>query len=378
MSAERGGTIFFAGGGTGGHIFPAVAIAEQVLRRLPDARCVFVCSERPLDTEILRSQRVGDQAAEFVAIPAQPFGVGPRALVRFMRKWGASVRAGRGLIREGRSRGPVVLVALGGFVAAPAAQAARVERAPRLLVNLDAVPGLANRWIARFATRVVTSTPVQGRAWSVVPPIVREGALGRGSAAECRRSLGLDPFAPVLLVTGASQGASSINRFMQAFAGRADRPLSGWQVIHQTGKSDAEECRAAYASAGVPAVVRPFFDGMGTCWGAAEVAVSRAGAGSVAEVWASGVPTLFLPYPYHRDQHQRYNAAPLERAGGALIGTDQIDQARNLEMLGPVLAELLASREKRESLRAGLASLGPADGAARCAAEITGMLVSAR
>lgn len=378
MAAERGGTIFFAGGGTGGHIFPAVAIAEQVVRRLPGARCVFVCSQRPLDAEILRSQQVGGRGAEFVSIPAQPFGVWPRTLLRFVRTWGASVRAARGLVREARSRGPVMLVALGGFVAAPAAQGARVERVPRLLVNLDAVPGLANRWVARFATRVVTSTPVPGRDWSVVPPIVREAALGRGSAAECRRSLGLDPALPVLLVTGASQGASSINRFMRAFAARHDRPLRGWQVIHQTGKGDTEECAASYASAGVPALVRPFFDGMGACWGAAEMAISRAGAGSVAEVWASGVPTLFLPYPYHRDQHQRYNAAPLERAGGALIATDQIDPSRNLDVLGPMLAELLESPSRRESLRAGLASLGPADGAARCAAEITGMLSSAR
>jgi len=378
MAADRGSTIFFAGGGTGGHIFPAIAIAEQVCRALPDARCVFVCSGRPLDSEILRTQSIAGRAAEFHTIPAQPFGVGPRTLVKFLRTWGESVRASRGLIRDARANGPAVLVALGGFVAAPAAQAARVERVPRLLVNLDAVPGLANRWIARFASRVVTSTPVQDRPWTVVPPIVREGALGRGTAAECRRSLGLDPSLPVLLVTGASQGASSINGFMRAFAAGSDRPLAGWQVIHQTGRGETEECRAAYAAAGVAALVRPFFEEMGACWGAAEVAVSRAGAGSVAEVWAAGVPTLFLPYPYHRDQHQRFNAAPLEQAGGALIRTDLIDPARNLETLGPILAELLGKPERRRALRAGLASLGPADGAARCAAEITGMLASAR
>lgn len=374
MRAEGDGTIFFAGGGTGGHIFPAIAIAEQVARSHPGARCVFVCSERPLDAEILRAQTLGGRPAEFHAIPAQPFGVRPRALLRFLRTWGASIRASRGLIRG--AQGPVAMVCLGGFVAAPAAQAARVERVPTLLVNLDAVPGLANRWIARFASRVVTSNPAPGRAWKAVPPIVREAALGRESPAECRRSLGLDPALPVLLVTGASQGASSINGFMRAFVARSDRPLAGWQVIHQTGKTDTQECRAAYAAAGVPAVVQAFFDGMGACWGAAEAAVSRAGAGSVAEVWAARVPTLFLPYPYHRDQHQRFNAAPLERAGGALICSDQVDPARNLASLGPVLAELLGSAQRREALRAGLASLGPADGAARCAAEIAGLLAS--
>jgi UDP-N-acetylglucosamine--N-acetylmuramyl-(pentapeptide) pyrophosphoryl-undecaprenol N-acetylglucosamine transferase len=378
MGAERDGTIFFAGGGTGGHIFPAVAIAEQVCKVHPDARCRFLCSRRPLDADILRTQFVGGSRAEFHPIPAQPFGLGPRELLRFLRTWGASIRASRDLLREARTQGPVVMVALGGFVAAPAAQAARVERVPTLLVNLDAVPGLANRWIARFASAVVTSAPVRDRPWTLVPPIVREGALRRGSAADSRRSLGLDPSLPVLLVTGASQGASSINRFMQGFAAQRDRPLAGWQVIHQTGKSDTEECCAAYAAAGVPALVRPFYDEMGACWGSAEVAISRAGAGSVAEVWAAGVPTLFLPYPYHRDQHQRFNAAPLERAGGAQICTDLIDPARNLETLGPALADLLRNPARRQSLRMGLASLGPAEGAARCAAEITGLLASAR
>ncbi|MCE7974670.1 MAG: UDP-N-acetylglucosamine--N-acetylmuramyl-(pentapeptide) pyrophosphoryl-undecaprenol N-acetylglucosamine transferase [Leptolyngbya sp. PLA1] len=378
MGAEPSSTIFFAGGGTGGHIFPAVAIAEQILKTHPDARCIFLCSERPLDAEILRAQSIAGRAAEFQAIPAQPFGVRPRALLKFLRTWGGSIRASRELIRDARARGPVVMVAMGGFVAAPAAQAARVERVPTLLVNLDAVPGLANRWIARFASRVVTSAPVPGRAWRAVPPIVREGALRRGSPAECRHALGLDTSRPVLLVTGASQGASSINRFMQAFAAGSARPLAGWQVIHQTGKTDAAECREAYAAAGVPARVQPFFDEMGACWGAAEAAVSRAGAGSVAEVWASGVPTIFLPYPYHRDQHQRFNAAPLERAGGALICTDLIDPARNLDTLGPLLADLLSNPERRKALREGLASLGPADGAARCAAEIPGMLASPR
>ena len=145
--------ILFAGGGTGGHIFPALAIAERL-----DAasRRVFICSDRAPDAEILRKER-----ADFRVIPAKPFGVRPRALVMFLRSWGPSVRAARAIIRQSRAGGAeATVVAMGGFVAAPVAQAARAEGVPVLLVNMDAVPGKANRWIARRAARVVTSAPV--------------------------------------------------------------------------------------------------------------------------------------------------------------------------------------------------------------------------
>jgi UDP-N-acetylglucosamine:LPS N-acetylglucosamine transferase len=109
---------------------------------------------------------------------------------------------------------------------------------------------------------------------------------------------------------------------------------------------------------------------MGQAWGAADLAVSRAGAGSVAEAWANRVPTLFLPYPYHKDQHQRFNAAPLVDAGGAVLADDLIDPARNVAGAGKTLLELMASPDRRSSLRAALTRLGPADGADRIAAAL--------
>jgi UDP-N-acetylglucosamine--N-acetylmuramyl-(pentapeptide) pyrophosphoryl-undecaprenol N-acetylglucosamine transferase len=370
-------TFLFAGGGTGGHIFPALAIHEQIQelagRSGRDVRSLFICSSRPLDAQILTREGVA-----YRVNPAQPFGLRPRGLCRFVRAWGASLRSARGAIREARQVGEVQVVAMGGFVAAPVARAASVERAPVLLVNMDAIPGKANRWVASMAQRIVTSAPVKGLDWERIPPIVRRSAVGAGTPAACRAELGLDPARPTLLVTGASQGARSINRFMMRLVRDRSELLRMWQVIHQSGGApgvEDEPLRQAYAAAGIPALVQPFYEGMGTLWGAADLALSRAGAGSVAEAWANQTPTIFLPYPYHRDEHQKYNAQPLVEAGGAVVVRDLISEEANLGghevgnagSLGAVLAELVHDTSRRDAMRAGLRGLGPAEGALRVA-----------
>ncbi|HZW11282.1 MAG TPA: UDP-N-acetylglucosamine--N-acetylmuramyl-(pentapeptide) pyrophosphoryl-undecaprenol N-acetylglucosamine transferase, partial [Phycisphaerales bacterium] len=309
----------------------------------------------------------------YLPIPAAPLALSPRALARFAWRWGGAVRAAREALRRMKAEcSDVRILATGGFVAAPVAQAARIERVPLLLLNQDAPPGKANRWIARIADSIFTTAQVDRPGWTPIPPVVRRAALAPGDAAQCRRELGLDPERPVLFVTGASQGSRSVNEFLAGFvrAHAAELRADGWQVIHQTGSADNATWRAAYDEAGIPAVVEQFFDSVGVCWGAADAAVSRAGAGSVAEVWANRVPTLFLPYPYHRDQHQRLNAEPLVRAGAALIERDHIQPEPNLAHAGPALLDLLRSPTRRHSIRAAVGGLGPVDGAARLAAAI--------
>jgi UDP-N-acetylglucosamine--N-acetylmuramyl-(pentapeptide) pyrophosphoryl-undecaprenol N-acetylglucosamine transferase len=368
-----GVAFVFAGGGTGGHLFPGLAIAEEILKRKPGARCVFLCSDRAIDAQILGAARLEGRAVEFRALPAKPVSLRPKGLLAFARSWGPSVRATRALIRT--AGGPVNIISMGGFVAAPAVQGARAEKAAVTLVNLDAVPGKANRWIARRAARIFTAVPPSrkwgAKPWVEVPPIVRQAALAGRPASDCRLGLGLDPAMRTLLVTGASQGAGSINQMMAAFVKADASRLAEWQVIHQTGREGVEEMRAAYAGAGIPARVEPFFETMGLAWGAADLAVSRAGAGSVAEAWANRIPTIFMPYPYHKDQHQRFNALPLERAGGALVVTDHIEPGANLSAAGAELAACLANADRRKAMRAALVGLGPADGAARVAAALT-------
>jgi len=363
--------VVFAGGGTGGHLFPGVAIAEVLRARRPLRPIVFACSEREIDARILEKQTLAGEPVVFRTNPGKPFGLRPATLLRFVRAWGGAVRQGRGLIRELRAAAggerPIV-VAMGGFVAAPLVQAARAERCRILMMNLDAVPGRANRWISRHADRILTTANVPDCDWTRIKPLVRSQARWGGTRGEARQRLGLDPSRPTLFITGASQGSKSINRFLIELVGRSGAEFRDWQIIHQTGPTEAPEARAAYAGAGVPAVVEPFFDVMAPCWGAADCAVARAGAGSVSEAWANGVPTLFMPYPFHADQHQLANAAELVDGGAAVVAEDLVEPGRNLDgAAGLGLMALLRDVGRRDELRRGLAALGPVDGAERVA-----------
>ncbi len=270
-------SVLLAGGGTGGHIFPALAVAERLTALQPGVSCRFLCSNRPLDAEILSKETLRGAPVSFRALSAAPFGLRPRTLLRFVSHWGESVRHAREEIRALRSAGKsVVIAAFGGFVAAPVVQAARVEKAPVVMANLDAVPGKANRWIARHAGDILTTTPIDRFPWPVCGPIVRSAALAPADPAECRRRLGLTDSLPTLVICGGSQGAGSLNRMLLDMLRNDPGVLQGWQVVHQTGKADAEACRAAYASANIPSLVEPFFREVGLLWGAAELAVCRA------------------------------------------------------------------------------------------------------
>ncbi len=375
--------FLFAGGGTGGHLFPALACLEQLVAICqnqhipfdPDIHTRFLCSTRKIDARILSKANV-----PFAPIPAAPLGASPHKLVRFVSHWGRAVRAARAHMRELSQRcDHITVLATGGFVAAPIVQAARAERHRIVMLNQDTPPGKANRWIARHAHAVLTTTPInphdpRQKQWQSIGPVVRSAALAPADQSGCKTRLKLDPTKPVLFVTGASQGASSINNFVQLFVRRHAEQLvsTGWQLIHQTGQRDNTDLIETYATGAIPAVVEPFFDAMGVCWGAADCAISRAGAGTVAEVRANAVPTLFLPYPYHRDAHQRFNAQPLVDAGAAILGTDHIDPAHNEQTLGPVLLDLLADAHKRNDMKHAFASLGPVDGSRTLARSLMG------
>jgi UDP-N-acetylglucosamine--N-acetylmuramyl-(pentapeptide) pyrophosphoryl-undecaprenol N-acetylglucosamine transferase len=139
--------------------------------------------------------------------------------------------------------------------------------------------------------------------------------------------------------------------------------LEEWQLLHITGTNDQSALVHTYAAAGIDAVVLPFLDQIGLAWGAAELAISRAGANSVAESAANNVPTIFVPFPWHNDLHQRYNVADLVRSGGAVLALDAIDPAANLHAIGEPLRELLLDPTARAAMRAILEERVVSDGA---------------
>jgi len=357
--ADQSRGFVFVGGGTGGHLYPALAIFEQLVEIDAGVKAHFICSERHLDSAILDAAD-----ASFSTIPATSPSGGVRGLLRFVKNWGPSVRGVRKIVREMKASCDVVtVVSMGGFVSAPGAMAAKAEGCELVLVNLDAVPGKANRWIGKRAARAFTAARVDGFGdWVWTRPIVR-GFAGRRSKSRALAEFGLDGDRKTMLVTGGSQGARSVNRFMVELARRYSADFGGWQVLHQVGGGgDGEEIALGYREAGVDAVVVEYIEEMGAALAAADLAVGRCGAGTVGECWAAGVAAVFLPYPYHKDEHQKHNAAVLAGAGAAVVCVDFVDAGKNVEAHGEMVAGLLTDREKIAKMRGGYGGLGEADG----------------
>ncbi|MFG0330520.1 MAG: glycosyltransferase [Phycisphaerales bacterium] len=365
--------FIFAGGGTGGHLTPGLAIFERLREMEPSSRALFLCSDRPLDAKLLAKAGVDFEPMPARSPAIRPF---PTAPLRFVRGWRTSRRlATRRLHAAIEGGAPIVVVAMGGFVAAPVAAAGRAAAVPVALVNLDAAPGRANRWIADRADAVWSAVATtSGTPFNeVVGMPIRRSALAPAERDACRSRLGLDPDRSTLLITGASQGADSLNKFIVEFARERRQALDGWQILHLTGPGRDEAVRCGYAGAGVEAQIIPFLDEMGLAWGAADLAISRAGASSVAEAAANAVPTIFAPYPWHKDEHQRLNAEPLVETGGAWLVRDAVDEPGNLESIGPLLERLLSDRNEIAQARAALERRPPIDGAAGVASRLLRM-----
>ena len=359
-------TILFAGGGSGGHIFPNLAIAEQLSEQEISAKSHFLVSNRTLDHQLL------DQRAQpYTAIPAQPLTARPLRLMRWFNQWRASVRCVKRLIE---THDVAALVATGGFVSGPAVAAARSLGRPVGLVNLDAVPGKANRLMAPHATQIFTAYDVVRWPHAIrigVP--LRRAAIGEGERPSARLRMGLEPDRPVLLVCGGSQGAKTLNDAMLAMADQL-HTQGQWQVLHICGPNDVGRLRQGYERTGVSAVVQPFCDEMGLAWRSADLALSRAGASSVAEVQANHVPTVFFPFPFHKDQHQRLNAEPLIKTGSALLISDKIDPADNATTLWPSLVRLMSDERERARMKRNLRQLDSPNGATQVAKWVVGGL----
>lgn len=354
-------TIVLAGGGSGGHLSPGLAIAERLLEVDSRARPLFLCSERAIDAAML-----GDAGADFRPIPAAPLRWTPAGFLKCARAYWRGRAVARRILRDEQVQH---VVSLGGFVTGPVTAAARSLGIPVTLLNLDATPGTANRLVARRAQRVLSAvaTPRNPQfAEAIVGMPIRRNARAPAGRAECRARLGIPPTSPVLLVTGASQGAGSLNRFMLEFARRHRELLSHWHILHLAGpqgEPGAAALAEGYRAIGVSASVVPFMSEMGLAWGAAELALSRAGANSVAEAEANRVPTVFVPYPFHRDLHQAANAAPLVEAGAAALAYDRVEPEANMASIGAVLEPLVAEGARRDSMEAALAARGDLDAA---------------
>jgi UDP-N-acetylglucosamine--N-acetylmuramyl-(pentapeptide) pyrophosphoryl-undecaprenol N-acetylglucosamine transferase len=306
-------SVVIAGGGTGGHILPALALADALRRADRDIEITCLGTERGLETRL-----VPMRGYDLALIPPVPL---PRkltpALLSVPARMLGAVRAAADVLERTRAD---VLVGFGGYVATPGYLAARRRKVPIVVHEANAMPGLANRIGARLTTHVCTGQPSTNlpHARYVGIPIRQEiSGLDRLALADkARAHFGLQPDLPVLFVTGGSQGAASLNRavFGAAEALRA----SGVQVLHVVGPKAGE---VDIPPGPVPYVVLPYLDRMDLGYAAADFALCRAGAMTCAELTAVGLPAAYVPLP-HGNGEQRLNAEPIEQAGGGLIIAD--------------------------------------------------------
>ncbi len=356
-------TALLLGGGTGGHIYPLLAIADE-LRHRAEAHIIAVCSTRPVDLAILNEARDAGRIDRVVPIPARTLSPRPTALAKLLMSWPACVGRVQDEIRAAVGP-PMVAISTGGFVAVPAARACRLAGVPLVLVALDNPPGKATRFLARGAAARLNAAPGELQGWSRIDPIVRAEARPTRPRADAVRVLGLDGARRTLLVLGGSQGAQSINRFISALVRTHGPELDrlGWQILHQCGSAGEEEARASARGAALPVHVRPFLNPIADAYASADLIVSRGGAGSVNEIRLAGVPALILPYPHHADRHQARNAQPLLDLGGAVLAEDRIDPEANLRDAGIILVEILQNPDRLNTMRTALQSHPPSDGA---------------
>jgi UDP-N-acetylglucosamine--N-acetylmuramyl-(pentapeptide) pyrophosphoryl-undecaprenol N-acetylglucosamine transferase len=355
----------FAGGGTGGHIYPALAIAESLRDRVPDCRFLFFCTDRRVDERIL-----GRSEFEVVRQPLRHISKSPWRWPAIIKGW----RSARHLCRDRiAARSPVFVLGTGGLASVPAILEANREGIPTAILNPDAKPGKANRFLAGrvrvvFAQWEATRTFLKPCELAIVGCPIRPAFRGATREAGVA-AFKLAPNKKTLLVTGASQGARSINDALIAIVEKL-AAQKDWQLLHLTGDADLARVKNAYAEKKISATVLAFTDRMADALAAADLVVSRAGASTLAEITALGRPSILLPYPYHRDQHQLENARCLTRASAAQILLDEISPEKNGPALWGSLRSLMVDGDLRDRMGAAAKELGRIDAGAAIADRI--------
>jgi UDP-N-acetylglucosamine--N-acetylmuramyl-(pentapeptide) pyrophosphoryl-undecaprenol N-acetylglucosamine transferase len=353
--------ILLAGGGTAGHTSPLLATADALRRLDPGSEITCLGTPRGLENTVVPAAGYPLELIPPVPLPRKP----SKDLATVPARLRGAVKAALAVVDRVR---PDVIVGYGGYVSLPAYFAARRRRIPLVVHEQNALPGIANKIGARLAARVAVSfpdTPLKKAEYVGLPLRRMISTLDRAALGpEAREFFGLDPALPTLVVTGGSQGAWRLNRAVGGAA--ATLAGAGVQVLHAIGKrgtEDPEWVEPDRAGASAPYVVVPFIERMDYALAAADLMVCRAGASSVVEAAASGVPAIFVPLPIGNGE-QALNAKPVVDAGGALLVEDAaFDKAYVAEHVPPLARD--AARLAR--MGAAAAHLVPRDADERLA-----------
>ncbi|MFV0338960.1 MAG: undecaprenyldiphospho-muramoylpentapeptide beta-N-acetylglucosaminyltransferase [Chthoniobacterales bacterium] len=346
-------------GGTGGHLFPGLSVAQELHSR--GHEILLIVSEKAIDSVALKN--FPEFKAERLPSIGMPSFLSP-AFVQFLRRLWESTTICKHLYKKHQPR---AVLGMGGFTSTPPILAARRRRIPAFIHESNAIPGKANKFSARFCTRillgfdagrsyfpgrgcVVTGTPV---LQNMGTPIPRDIAL---------KKFDLDPNKKTILVMGGSQGASGLNQIMFRIATR----LRGQniQIIHLSGEKDEQLAAANYLREEIPSYVSAFCHEMATAYSAADLVVSRAGASSLNELSFFGLPSILLPYPFAADNHQEANANIFVQAGASEMVRES---DANVENFSNMLLNILTDENRHSKMGKAAADLLPRDAAKRVA-----------
>jgi len=328
--------VVISGGGTGGHLSPALALGEELKRMRPDAEFLFVGTKTGLDEQFLSRSGFRYVLLDVGGVR----GHGARDAIVSLGKMAAAIFKARALLKDHK---PALVVGVGGYASMPAAVAALTLRIPLVLMEQNTRPGLTNRVLARFARRICVafedSLPLLPQAKVEVTgnPVRFTPVHNSGQHLEIFS----------ILVLGGSSGAHRVNLGALSAFRILNKDVIKLEIVHQTGADDEVLVRSGYQQAGIEARVIPFIFDMASAFAQADVVVTRAGAMTVSEIALAGRPAIFVPYPFHRDHQQEYNARTLERLGGALIVADDETLAENL---AHAIRDLAADRQRLQAM----------------------------
>ncbi len=345
--------MIVAGGGTGGHLFPGIAVASAIIERVPDSRVLFIGTSRLLDQQALAGLGFELAALQCGGVKGLSFTERLRSLQMMP---GSVVEAVR-MLRRFKAD---LVFGVGGYVTGPVLLAAKLLGIPIAIHEQNSVPGMANRLAGKLADRVFISLPC-------TPPFtarktVQTGNPLRKEILEMAGCAKLNGHLPTVLVLGGSQGAHRVNVLMMEAMEHLSVQGVQMRVIHQTGAADKEQVTNCYAQLGVEAEVSAFIRDMATVYARADLVVSRAGATTLAELAVMGLPALLIPYPYAADDHQVTNGEYYVKANGCRMLRES---GLTGEILGRTISEYLRNREELHTMAANMKTMALPDATSR-------------
>lgn len=321
--------VIIAGGGTGGHLFPGIAVAREILRRHPGSEILFVGAEQGIETRIVPREGFPLKTLPLGGIK----GVGWIRRLRNLVSTALGIQKAKKILREFK---PDAVIGVGGYASFPIITAAILGRYPRVIMEQNSIPGLANRTLGRWVNFAAVTDP---RTQSYFGPrAVVTGNPVRPEFKSVAPKSHVPPY--TILIFGGSQGALSINKAVV----EALESLADWKdrlrFVHQTGERQLEEVKQAYNAKGFIADVRTFFNDFHQQYAAADLIISRSGATTVAEIKAAGRAAILIPFPFATDDHQTKNArAMADEKAAVLIENSQLSGKR----LADAIRELLGN-----------------------------------